>query len=122
MIKIALNWTQRLTLYFRLGSAQVQNIREASNLIGILNLIKPTDREKEDSGFKIATDGRVLINNMDSGFGIVAIELDGFEADAMIKAINEFQNLRVDEADWMLNLIADIEKQKEQVSGDLVAK
>jgi hypothetical protein len=90
-----------------LGNYQAPNLKEASVYLRIIEKVRLTDQEQLDSEF--TTTGQQYGWRLPSAdFGTKEISLEGEEAKALATSIEAMTPVRVIDAEWLSNLVAEL--------------
>lgn len=108
MMSINFNWYERIVLWMRIGAMPVPNINAANVFLRILDKLRPSEQEQQDT--KLSIEGLnyrwVLPHHQ---YGDKQIEFENEEAKALADGLdNHPMEVRVSDAAWMLRLLAQL--------------
>ena len=114
MVRIHLNFYQRVTLWNLIGAFQAPNMRSTLAFLGLLKQIRPTDEELRDAQFTL--EGvQYRWRLPDANYGERDLELGSDEAEALVQALEGQQAVKVGDAEWMFPLLDELKAEKVEV-------
>ncbi len=108
MTSVELNWYERVVLWMRIGAMPAPSMMEAHKLLRIIEKVRPTDQEQEET--KLTIEGLNYRWTLPfHRYGDKKIELENEEAKALADGLdNHPLSVLVSDAAWMLKLIAQL--------------
>jgi hypothetical protein len=104
---ISLPYYQRVMLWNMLGNYQAPNLKEASVYLRIIEKVRLSDLEQVETEF--TQGGQQFGWKLPSlTYGTATIDLENEEAKALATAIESATPVRVIDAEWLGNLVAEL--------------
>lgn len=114
MTTISLSFYQRFHLENTVGAFPVPNIKAARTFIRLLDKVRLTEAERREARFE-TTGSSASWHLPHPNHAQKSIELDDTEAQGLARAIENFENVRVIDAEWLVPLLEQLtEEQKAQ--------
>ena len=101
MVRLELNWYERINLWLRVGSVQAPNMQIAAALYRVIEKIRPSDTERGEANLITRQDGSVswTLPNADLTYGTRFVNLEDEEAKHLVETIESPQQVM----SWMVN-------------------
>ena len=109
MQNTTLSFYQRVVLQNLCGNYQVSNLTEASVYLRLIEKIRLSDEEITKTEFVIEN-GNVSWSLPRPTYGEKSINLENTEAEALAKAINKIENIKVNDAVWLVKIVESLGK------------
>lgn len=113
MTTISLSFYQRFHLENAVGGFPCPNIKAARTFIRLLDKVRLTEAERREAQFE-TTGSSASWHLPHPNHAQKSIELEDTEAQAFAQAIENFENVRVIDAEWLVPLLEQLEEQKAQ--------
>lgn len=127
MISLDLTWYQRISLWMRIGAVQAPNMQIAYVLHNVIEKIRPSDREREESRLTATQGGYTwLLPDLNLEYGGLTVEIESEEAEQLALVLeNPPQGMTVLVADmvWIVPMIRRLKAASpaKKEEGELVA-
>jgi hypothetical protein len=111
---LLLTYYQRITLWHLVGNSHAPNLKETEKYLRIISKLRLNDAEMAETQY-VEDAGKCSWQLPSQDYGTCAIDLENEEARTLATAIETASPVRVNDASWMLDVIAKLkEPAKEQ--------